>query len=89
MSMRQETLAPYRHRVISAATGCVLEIGIGSGLNARPVARIQPGQQGQIVEVLFGRGIEDFITAESFNSPLFVFRNRYNHYHQSYDGAIE
>jgi ubiquinone/menaquinone biosynthesis C-methylase UbiE len=32
-SMRQETLAPYRHRVISAATGRVLELGIGSGLN--------------------------------------------------------
>lgn len=33
MSMRQETLIPYRRRVVSAAEGCVLEIGVGSGLN--------------------------------------------------------
>jgi ubiquinone/menaquinone biosynthesis C-methylase UbiE len=33
MSMRQETLAAYRHRVVSGATGRILEIGIGSGLN--------------------------------------------------------
>ena len=31
--MRQETLAPYRNRVISGAQGRVLEVGIGSGLN--------------------------------------------------------
>jgi ubiquinone/menaquinone biosynthesis C-methylase UbiE len=33
LSMRQTRLAPYRSRVVSAATGRVLEIGIGSGLN--------------------------------------------------------
>jgi ubiquinone/menaquinone biosynthesis C-methylase UbiE len=32
-SMRQQTLVPYRRRVISAASGHVLEVGIGSGLN--------------------------------------------------------
>ncbi|MCX8252978.1 MAG: class I SAM-dependent methyltransferase [Beijerinckiaceae bacterium] len=32
-SMRQEVLAPFRQRVISAAEGRVLEVGIGSGLN--------------------------------------------------------
>ena len=32
-SMRQKNLAPYRNRVVSAAEGRVLEIGIGSGLN--------------------------------------------------------
>jgi ubiquinone/menaquinone biosynthesis C-methylase UbiE len=32
-SMRQSRLAPYRSRVVSAASGRVLEIGIGSGLN--------------------------------------------------------
>jgi ubiquinone/menaquinone biosynthesis C-methylase UbiE len=33
LSMRQSRLAPYRCRVVSAASGRVLEIGIGSGLN--------------------------------------------------------
>ncbi len=32
-SMRQKNLAAYRSRVVSAAEGRVLEIGIGSGLN--------------------------------------------------------
>ena len=33
LSMRQRNLATYRSRVVSAAQGQVLEIGIGSGLN--------------------------------------------------------
>ena len=33
LSMRQPRLSPYRSRVVSAASGRVLEIGIGSGLN--------------------------------------------------------
>jgi len=33
LSMRQARLVPYRTRVVSGATGRVLEIGIGSGLN--------------------------------------------------------
>jgi ubiquinone/menaquinone biosynthesis C-methylase UbiE len=34
VSMRQETLTPYRRRLVSAAAeGRVLEIGVGSGLN--------------------------------------------------------
>jgi ubiquinone/menaquinone biosynthesis C-methylase UbiE len=33
LSMRNRRLAPYRKRVIGAAEGRVLEIGIGSGLN--------------------------------------------------------
>lgn len=33
LAMRQEQLRPYRERVVSAASGRVLEIGIGSGLN--------------------------------------------------------
>jgi ubiquinone/menaquinone biosynthesis C-methylase UbiE len=33
LAMRQETLAAYRRRVVQDATGRILEIGIGSGLN--------------------------------------------------------
>jgi hypothetical protein len=33
LSMRQATLAVYRQRLVSAAKGRVLEIGVGSGLN--------------------------------------------------------
>lgn len=33
LSMRNRDLASYRERVLSAADGCVLEVGIGSGLN--------------------------------------------------------
>lgn len=33
LAMRHKQLAPYRRRVVSAAEGRVLEIGIGSGLN--------------------------------------------------------
>ena len=33
LSMQQAQLVPYRKRVVSGATGQVLEIGIGSGLN--------------------------------------------------------
>jgi ubiquinone/menaquinone biosynthesis C-methylase UbiE len=35
LSMRQANLAAYRHRLVSAAEGSILEIGIGSGLNLR------------------------------------------------------
>jgi ubiquinone/menaquinone biosynthesis C-methylase UbiE len=33
LSMRQGRLVPYRSRIVPAATGRVLEIGVGSGLN--------------------------------------------------------
>ena len=35
LAMRNRELRPYRERVISAAEGRVLEIGIGFGLNLR------------------------------------------------------
>ena len=34
-STRQETLVPYRERVVSGAGGRILEVGIGSGVNLR------------------------------------------------------
>jgi ubiquinone/menaquinone biosynthesis C-methylase UbiE len=33
LAMRQDRFLGYRHRVVSGATGRVLEIGVGSGLN--------------------------------------------------------
>jgi hypothetical protein len=33
LAMRQKNFAPFRERVVGAARGRVLEIGIGSGLN--------------------------------------------------------
>jgi len=33
LSMRQKNLVPYRQRVIAAAEGRILEVGVGSGLN--------------------------------------------------------
>ena len=45
LAMRNRRLVPYRERVIGAAEGRVLEIGIGSGLNL-------PFYRSQVLEVL-------------------------------------
>jgi hypothetical protein len=33
LAMRQRQLAKYRRQIVSAASGRVLEVGVGSGLN--------------------------------------------------------
>jgi hypothetical protein len=38
LAMRNDLLTPYRRRVLSAASGRVLEIGIGSGVNLQEAA---------------------------------------------------
>jgi hypothetical protein len=44
LAMGQKTFAPFRERVVGAARGRVLEIGIGSGLNlASYIARVRKG----------------------------------------------
>lgn len=50
-SMRNERLHPYRQRLVQAAEGCVLEIGVGSGINlayygpqAREIFALDPSQ---------------------------------------------
>ena len=44
--MRQRQLAKYRHEVVAAASGLVLEVGVGLGLNF--------SLYGKQVEVVFG-----------------------------------
>ena len=78
-SMRQENLAAYRARIIPAAEGRVLEIGIGSGLNlpfySRNVARViglepSPKLLAMARRVRTGNGPVEFIEGSAEAIPL-------------------
>ena len=68
MAMRQRNLAAYRSRVVPAAEGRVLEIGVGSGLNlpfysqkAERVIGLDPSPKllsmaRQVARLVFGSG---------------------------------
>lgn len=60
MAMRQEALVPFRRRVIGAAEGRVLEVGIGSGLNLP----------------LYGPSVRSVIGLEPSPELLFMARDR-------------
>ncbi|WP_283100707.1 class I SAM-dependent methyltransferase [Burkholderia thailandensis] len=80
LAMRNALLGPYRERVIAAATGYVLEIGVGSGLNlplyrpgVREVAALEPSAE--LVEMARRRAVQarpavHFLRASAERTPL-------------------
>ena len=80
LSMRQKNLAAYRGRVVPAAEGRVLEIGIGSGLNlpfyssnARQVIGLEPSAKLLAMARRSGRAVSrqvEFIEGSAENIPL-------------------
>ncbi len=67
-AMRNRRLVPYRERVVSAAEGCVLEIGIGSGLNLP----FYPAQTREVLGLDPGRRLIDMAHHAARNSRLHV-----------------
>jgi ubiquinone/menaquinone biosynthesis C-methylase UbiE len=68
MSKGQKQLLPYRQRVVTGATGRVLEIGIGSGLNL-PL-------YGDAVEEVIGIDISPELLAMAERAAAMVSRRR-------------
>ena len=80
LAMRQKQLVPFRQRVIRAAEGRVLEIGIGSGLNlqlygatTRAVIGLEPSPE--LLRMARGRGASpsapvEFLEASAETIPL-------------------
>lgn len=80
LAMRHKRLMPFRRRVIGAAEGKVLEIGIGSGLNlplygppVRSVSALEPSPE--LLRMARGRGGElavpvEFLEASAEAIPL-------------------
>ena len=66
LAMRNDLLMPYRRRVLSAASGRVLEIGIGSGVNlpfyrttVRQIIGIEPSPKLLEMTVQLAKRIND------------------------------
>jgi ubiquinone/menaquinone biosynthesis C-methylase UbiE len=80
LAMRQKQLVPFRKRVIGAAEGRVLEIGVGSGLNlplygpnVRSVIGLEPSSE--LLRMARGRGAAagvpvEFLEASAETLPL-------------------
>lgn len=78
-AMRQSQLAAYRRAVVPAAQGCVLEIGIGSGLNlpfyGGNVDLIGLDPSARLLDMARGRAVEtgvkvDLLQASAASIPL-------------------
>ena len=81
LSMRQETFNAYRQRIISAAEGNVLEIGIGSGLTGFRVEQIETGyMQGPKPMTFMYEGEPPALSKSSIDGHGVATLEAFNHY---------